>query len=120
MVLVSGVLSFDDVLKEKTAWNTLVWFSALVMMATMLGKLGVTQFLAEALGGLASSMGLGEISVMIFVFYSAGLALDAPPLLYAFIMIISSNIMMAYATRTAPVIFGTNYVTLKRWWGGGG
>ncbi|WP_034956004.1 anion permease [Campylobacter upsaliensis] len=67
LVLVSGVLSFDDVLKEKTAWNTLVWFSALVMMATMLGKLGVTQFLAEALGGLASSMGLGEISVMIFL-----------------------------------------------------
>lgn len=119
LVLVSGVLSFDDVLKEKTAWNTLVWFSALVMMATMLGKLGVTQFLAEALGGLASSMGLGEISVMIFlslaflyahyffasttahisamffVFYSAGLALGAPPLLYAFIMITSSNIMMA-------------------------
>lgn len=94
LVLVSGVLSFDDVLKEKTAWNTLVWFSALVMMATMLGKLGVTQFLAEALGGLA---------------------LGAPPLLYAFIMITSSNIMMAYATRTAPVIFGTNYVTLKRW-----
>lgn len=146
LVLVSGVLSFDDVLKEKTAWNTLVWFSALVMMATMLGKLGVTQFLAEALGGLASSMGLGEISVMVFlslaflyahyffasttahisamffVFYSAGLALGAPPLLYAFIMITSSNIMMAlthYATGTAPVIFGTNYVTLKRWWGVG-
>lgn len=146
LVLVSGVLSFDDVLKEKTAWNTLVWFSALVMMATMLGKLGVTQFLAEALGGLASSMGLGEISVMIFlslaflyahyffasttahisamffVFYSAGLALGAPPLLYAFIMITSSNIMMAlthYATGTAPVIFGTNYITLKRWWGVG-
>lgn len=67
MVLVSGILSFDDVLKEKTAWNTLVWFSALVMMAIMLGKLGVTQFLAEALGGLASSIGLGEISVMIFL-----------------------------------------------------
>lgn len=67
MVLVSGVLSVDDVLKEKTAWNTLVWFSALVMMAIMLGKLGVTQFLAEALGDLASSIGLGEISVMIFL-----------------------------------------------------
>ncbi|WP_205569904.1 anion permease, partial [Klebsiella pneumoniae] len=33
---------------EKAAWNTLVWFSALVMMATLFGKLGVTQFLAEA------------------------------------------------------------------------
>lgn len=47
--------------------NTLVWFLVLVMMATLLGKLGVTQFLAEALGEFASAMGLGEISIMIFL-----------------------------------------------------
>ncbi|ECK7693719.1 TPA: DASS family sodium-coupled anion symporter [Campylobacter jejuni] len=143
LVLISGVLTFGEVLAEKAAWNTLVWFSALVMMATLLGKLGVTQFLAEALGEFASAMGLGEISIMIFlslaflythyffasttahisamffVFYSAGLALGAPPLLYAFIMIASGNVMMAlthYATGTAPVIFGTGYVSLKKWW----
>ncbi|ECZ6120567.1 DASS family sodium-coupled anion symporter [Campylobacter jejuni] len=143
LVLISGVLTFGEVLAEKAAWNTLVWFSALVMMATLLGKLGVTQFLAEALGEFASAMGLGEISIMIFlslaflythyffasttahisamffVFYSAGLALGAPPLLYAFIMIASGNVMMAlthYATGTAPVIFGTGYITLKKWW----
>lgn len=143
LVLLSGVLTFGEVLAEKAAWNTLVWFSALVMMATLLGKLGVTQFLAEALGEFASIMGLGEISIMIFlslaflythyffasttahisamffVFYSAGLALGAPPLLYAFIMIASGNVMMAlthYATGTAPVVFGTGYVSLKKWW----
>ncbi|WP_348518402.1 DASS family sodium-coupled anion symporter [Campylobacter sp. CCS1377] len=146
LVLLSGVLTFGEVLAEKAAWNTLIWFSALVMMATMLGKLGVTQFLAEQLGILASIMGLGEISIMFFlaiaflyahyffasttahisamffVFYSAGLALGAPPLLYAFIMITAGNVMMAlthYATGTAPVIFGTNYVSLKKWWGVG-
>lgn len=136
LVLISGVLTFGEVLAEKAAWNTLVWFSALVMMATLLGKLGVTQFLAEALGEFASAMGLGEISIMIFlslaflythyffasttahisamffVFYSAGLALGAPPLLYAFIMMALTH----YATGTAPVIFGTGYVTLKKWW----
>lgn len=60
-----------------------------------------------------------HISAMFFVFYSAGLALGAPPLLYAFIMIASGNVMMAlthYAIGTAPVIFGTGYVTLKKWW----
>lgn len=146
LVLVSGVLTFGEVLAEKAAWNTLVWFSALVMMATMLGKLGVTKFLADELGIIASNMGLSEISIMIFlslaflyshyffasttahisamffVFYSAGLALGVPPLLYAFIMITASNVMMSithYATGTAPVIFGTNYVTINRWWGVG-
>lgn len=140
-MLISGALTFGEVLAEKAAWNTLVWFSALVMMATLLGKLGVTQFLAEALGEFASAMGLEEISIMIFLslaflythyffasttahisamfFYSAGLALGASPLLYAFIMIASGNVMMAlthYATGTAPVIFETGYVTLKKWW----
>lgn len=130
LVLISGVLTFGEVLAEKAARNTLVWFLALVMMATLLGKLGVTQFLAEVLGEFASAMGLGEISIMIFlslaflythyffasttahisamffVFYSVGLALGAPPLLYAFIMIASGNVMMAL----------TYYATLKKWW----
>lgn len=143
LVILSNVLSFKEILAEKNAWNTLVWFSALVMMANMLGKLGVTKFLADWLGNLASIMGLGEYSAMIFlalvflyahyffasttahisamflVFYSAGLALGAPALLYAFILLSAGNVMMAithYATGTAPVIFGTNYVSLKEWW----
>ncbi|EKQ0670591.1 hypothetical protein P4P91_001047 [Campylobacter jejuni] len=37
------------------------------MMVALLGKLGVTQFLAEALGEFAYAMGLGEISIMIFL-----------------------------------------------------
>ena len=41
VLLVTGVLSWDDVLKEKSAWDTVVWFSALVMMATFLNKLGL-------------------------------------------------------------------------------
>lgn len=59
-----------------------------------------------------------HISAMFFVFL-VQLALGAPPLLYAFIMIASGNVMMAlthYAIGTAPVIFGTGCVTLKKWW----
>lgn len=46
------------------------------------------------------------------------LALAVLPLLYVFIMIVSGNVMMAlthYATGTTPVVFGTGYVTLKKW-----
>ncbi|MDN5970068.1 MAG: anion permease, partial [Enterobacterales bacterium] len=41
ILLATGVLSWDDVLKHKGAWDTVVWFAALVMMATYLGKLGL-------------------------------------------------------------------------------
>lgn len=54
-----------------------------------------------------------------FLFFIVQLALGAPPLFYAFIMITSGNVMMAlthYATGTAPVIFGIGCVTLKKWW----
>lgn len=87
-------------------------------------------------------MGLGEISIMIFLslaffiytlflcfhyssyisIFIVQLALGAPPLFYAFIMIASGNVMMAlthYAIGTAPVIFGTGCVTLKKWWSTG-
>ncbi len=70
----------------------MAWFSALVMMATMLGKLGVTQFLAEALGGLA---------------------LGAPPLLYAFIMITSSNIMIIMLLKQLLLSLGQIMLLLR-------
>ncbi|EAK8554106.1 anion permease [Campylobacter jejuni] len=53
------------------------------------------------------------------MFFIVQLALGAPPLFYAFIMIASGNVMMAlthYAIGTASVIFGTGCVTLKKWW----
>ncbi|EDG2012788.1 anion permease [Campylobacter coli] len=56
------------------------------------------------------------------MFFIVQLALGAPPLFYAFIMIASGNVMMAlthYAIGTAPVIFGTGCVTLKKWWSTG-
>lgn len=34
LLLVTGVLAWEDILKAKSAWDTLIWFAALVMMAT--------------------------------------------------------------------------------------
>ena len=33
LLLLTGVLNWKDILNETGAWNTLVWFSVLVMMA---------------------------------------------------------------------------------------
>ena len=32
LLLITGVLDWKDILNETGAWNTLVWFSVLVMM----------------------------------------------------------------------------------------
>ena len=39
LLLLTGVLNWKDILNESGAWNTLVWFSVLVLMADQLNKL---------------------------------------------------------------------------------
>ena len=59
LLLITGVLDWKDILNETGAWNTLVWFSVLVMMADQLNQLGFIPWLshtiANSLGGLLAS-----------------------------------------------------------------
>lgn len=57
-LLVTGVLSWQDVLKHKGAWDTMVWFSALVMMASFLGKLRLIDWLSQTVGKGIDQMGM--------------------------------------------------------------
>ncbi len=143
LLLLSGVLTWDDILKEKSAWDTITWFAALVMMATFLNKLGVVTWFSGLLESGIASTGMGwmgacallllaylyahymfasttaHITAMFGAFYAAGIALGAPPMLFALLMAAASNIMMTlthYATGTAPIIFGSGYSTLGEWW----
>ncbi len=145
-LLITGVLTWEDVLKEKSAWDIIIWFGALVMMATFLNKLGLVSWFSGNIESMIGAMGLGwvgavviltliylythyffasttaHITAMFAAFYTVGLALGAPPMLYALILAAASSLMMTlthYATGTAPVIFGSGYSTLGEWWGVG-
>jgi len=59
---------------------------------------------------------------MFAAFFTAGVALGAPPMLLALVLAFSSSLMMSlthYGTGTAPIIFGSGYTTLNEWWGAG-
>ncbi|AGB81043.1 anion transporter [Serratia sp. FGI94] len=143
ILLASGVLSWDDILRQKGAWDTVVWFSALVMMATYLGKLGLINWLSQTVGAGIAHMGMSwvggtllltlvylyshyffasttaHVTAMFAAFFAAGVALGAPPALLGLILAFSSSLMMSlthYATGTAPIIFGSGYSTLGEWW----
>ncbi len=145
-LVLTGVLDWDDVLKEKSAWDTIVWFSALVMMATYLNKLGLIAWFSKSIETAIGGLGLGwagaaallllaylyahylfasttaHITAMFAAFFGAGIALGAPALPFALLMAAASNIMMTlthYATGTSPVIFGSGYTTLGEWWKAG-
>lgn len=143
ILLATGVLSWDDVLKHKGAWDTVVWFAALVMMASYLGKLGLISWLSQSVEVGIANMGMGwmggtilliliylyshyffasttaHVTAMFAAFFAAGIGLGAPPALLGLILAFSSSLMMSlthYGTGTAPIIFGSGYATLEEWW----
>lgn len=146
LLLLTGVLAWEDILKAKSAWDTLIWFAALVMMATFLGKLGLIAWFSLSIQNAINYLGLGWVSATILLvlvyfyshyffasttahitamfgaFFAAGLALGAPPVPLAMLLAFSSSLMMSlthYATGTAPIIFGSGYTTLNEWWAAG-
>lgn len=143
VLLATGVLSWEDVLRHKGAWDTVVWFSALVMMASFLGKLGLISWLSQTVGNGIDHMGMSwvggtvlltiiylyshyffasttaHVTAMFAAFFAAGIALGAPPALLGLILAFSSSLMMSlthYGTGTAPIVFGSGYATLGEWW----
>ncbi|WP_404335237.1 anion permease [Planococcus sp. 11815] len=141
VLLLSGVLTWSDIKKEQGAWDTLVWFSVLVMMATYLNELGMipwfSDLMGNAVGQLSWMMTLvilaivyfyshyffasntAHVSAMYAAFLSVIVASGAPPLLSALILAFFSNLFSClthYGAGPAPVFFGSGYVSQQKWW----
>lgn len=51
LLVVTGTIGWDDILANKPAWNTLIWFGTLVPLAGGLVQVGVVRWMAALLGG---------------------------------------------------------------------
>lgn len=141
LLLLSSVLSWDDILNERGAWDTLVWFAALVMMATFLNTLGLIPWFSTTVGSYFEGvnwvwafLGLSliyfyshylfasntaHVSSMYAAFLGISVAVGTPPLLAALVLAFFSNLfssMTHYGTGPAPVLFGSGYVDIGSWW----
>lgn len=144
-LIITGTIDWDDVLSEKSAWDTLVWFGALVMLAEQLNKLGVIGWFSGNMRDAIEASGMGwpavaavlvgifvfshylfasttaHISAMMLAFLTVGAQLIPPDYVVPFMLMMTagSGIMMTlthYATGTSPIIFGSGYVTMGQWW----
>jgi DASS family divalent anion:Na+ symporter len=140
-LLATDVLGWNDLTAEKEAWNTFIWFATLLMMAGMLGTLGLISWYSERIASLVVGVPWvpGFIALALIYFYShyffasntaqvstmyapilaTAIALGAPPLAAALVLAFFSNLFAGlthYGTAPAPIIFGGGYVTLGRWW----
>jgi DASS family divalent anion:Na+ symporter len=141
VLFLSGVLTWEDAITERGAWDVFIWYGGLVQMGTLLNDAGVikvfAQWVAANLGFLPLALlfvvmlviyfyahyGFASITAHILSMYPAFvgvlLALGAPPWLTALGFAYFANLcagLTHYGTTPAPIIFGVGYVSHGWWW----
>ena len=142
LMLVIGVLTWDDMLSNKQAWNTLVWFATLVALADGLGRTGFVGWFAKALAGhLAGIAPTTAMIVLVLVFFfthymfasitahttamlpvmlAAGSAIPGMPVPQLTMLLVLTlgimGILTPYATGPSPVYYGSGYVAGRDFW----
>ncbi|KAG8368635.1 hypothetical protein BUALT_Bualt15G0066100 [Buddleja alternifolia] len=139
ILLLLGVLDWDDCLSEKSAWDTLAWFAVLVGMASQLTNLGIVGWMSNCVAKLLQSLSLnwpaafvvlqaayflihylfasqtGHVGALYSAFLAMHLASGAPGVLSALALAYNTNLFGAlthYSSGQAAVYFGAGYVDL--------
>ena len=143
ILLCTGIVTWKQCLSEGTAWDTLVWFGALISLAFYLNELGLTPWaagkLSAALEGMEPAWQTSYFVLMLLYFYvhylfastgahvgalytaflKASLSLGVPPLLAALTLGFMSSLngcITQYGIGSAPCYFATGYVSVGDWW----
>ncbi|WP_019551967.1 anion permease [Propionispira raffinosivorans] len=143
VMLLTKVLTWQDVLNEKGAWDTMFWMGSLIALATALAKTGFIGWLAAMAGGAIQGAGISwylafplliiayvyshyafasvtaHISAMYAAFLAISVVVGTPPLLAALTFAAMSNLMIPlthYGGGAAPILYGADYVSMSDWW----
>ncbi len=142
LMVILRVVSWDDILANKQAWNTLLWFGTLVALADGLARVGFVKWFADTIG--AHMAGFSPITVMLllvavfffthylFASITAHVTAMLPVMLavgmavpgldvrtFALLLMFTLGIMgilTPYATGPSPVYYGSGYVPGKDYW----
>ena len=141
VLLITGVLEWEDLISEKSAWGVFIWYGGLIRMAEALGQTGITKRFAEASASLTTGWRwwLALAALLLIYFYAhyvfasitahvtamyvpfliVILAAGAPPYLAVLSLAYFSNLgasLTHYGTTPAPIYFGAGYTTQRTWW----
>lgn len=137
------LISWKNVLSNNGAWNTLIWYGAIIGISGILSKAKFFTWLADM---VAESMNLAGVNVIavfaillivsilvryvfasmgayvgafIPVLFTLGLVAEVPPMPLALLIGASSAygcLLTHYGGAVGPILFGTGYVPQKTWW----
>ncbi|MFO1363095.1 MAG: anion permease [Burkholderiales bacterium] len=142
LMLLTGVVTWDDITANKGAWNTLAWFATLVALADGLNRVGFVKWLANAIAGhMAGFSPIVAMVVLILAFYFlhymfASVTAHVTALLPVFLTVGSTvqglpmqtfaggllltlgimGILTPYATGPSPVYYGSGYIPSGKFW----
>ncbi|MEI8295965.1 MAG: anion permease [Alphaproteobacteria bacterium] len=141
ILLLSGVLTWDDVLNEKEAWHNFIWFAILITMAKYLEEFGLVAWFSNHVGHLVHGLpwmysfiililiyfyshyffasNTAHVGAMYSAFLAVSIASGTPPLLAALVLGFCGSLfshMTHYGSSSAVVLYGTGYVPITAWW----
>lgn len=143
VLILTGVLTWEDCAQNKPAWSTFVNFALLVSLAAMLNNLGIVSWLATTITGQITAAGLSGLSaffVIVIAYWLVHYAFASqvahvsalfqpfllmlvqtgtPPLAAVFTLAFASNLFMSltpYASAQSAVIMGGKYITPGEWY----
>ncbi len=145
LMLLSGIVTWNDMLANKQAWNTLAWFATLVTLAGGLSKVGFVVWFAQWVAGLLTGVAPTEalivlvavffllhymfasvtahVTALLPVFLAAGMAVPGLALQPYALLLVSLGIMgiiSPYGTGPSPVYYGSGYIPSSDFWRLGG
>jgi L-tartrate/succinate antiporter len=142
LMVVLSVVSWDDIVANRTGWNVLVSFATMLTMAEGLAKTGVIDWIGRTVAGvLAGHAPLTVMALLVVLFFvvhymfasltahatallpvmlATGIAVPGMPVrTFTMLMVFSLGLMgvlTPYATGPAPVYFGSGYLPRGDFW----
>ena len=146
LTFITGVMSWDELLKNKSGWSTLIWFGGIVGLSDVLTKMKFFSWLAVVMKSYMNfgdnatlalwvivfasvavrylfASGTAYVAAMLPVFLTVGMAAGANPMALALALAASNSYggaLTHYGGAAAPIIFVAGYNTTKSWWTIGG
>ncbi len=141
VLFLSGALTWDTALAERSAWDVFVWYGGLLTMGEILNETGSTKAFATWVSTwLSGTPWLSALVVTLVVYFYAHYALasitthilamfppfvlmlvglGAPPELVVYSLACLANLtagLTHYGTTTAPIVYAQRYVEVADWW----
>jgi len=139
LLILFNILNFEkDLLTEKEAWHTLIWLSALLMLARTLETSGFLEFLVmnlnQMLVGYSWQMALtvlvlvygythylfasnsSHVSAMYAIFLGTAIKMGAPIMLAGLVFAFTSSLFAGlyyYTSTEAVILYNSKYVPMK-------